>query len=199
MWFARAGSRFFSGFLIPGSHWVAHVRSCVCVSLSWYRHTQLVFRGGLAPLAAKRVDGTGTEEQGGHLLSKCALAHFAAKRPKRPIWRWSRNAHALHAVAPPRCIAERGAASSDKGKLSRAAQELLAQAPTSAHSAMGPYKTCSGRCYAAEIVMMSAASLRAIRASSFELPKSFKLKRAHRRNRPWGRELLALHAVALPR
>jgi len=35
------------------------------VSLSWYRHTQLVFSGGLAPLAAQRVDGTGTEQQGG--------------------------------------------------------------------------------------------------------------------------------------
>jgi hypothetical protein len=35
------------------------------VSLSWYRHTQLVFSGGLAPLTAQRVDGTGTEQQGG--------------------------------------------------------------------------------------------------------------------------------------
>ena len=35
------------------------------MSLPWYRHTQLVFSGGLAPLAAQRVDGTGTEQQGG--------------------------------------------------------------------------------------------------------------------------------------
>jgi hypothetical protein len=26
-------------FFSLGSHWVAHVRTCACVSLSWYRHT----------------------------------------------------------------------------------------------------------------------------------------------------------------
>jgi hypothetical protein len=40
------------------------------VSLSWYRHTELVFSGGLAPLAAQRVDGTGTEQQGGPPLGR---------------------------------------------------------------------------------------------------------------------------------
>jgi hypothetical protein len=76
-------------FFSRGSHWVAHVRKCACVSLSWYRHTKLVFSGGLAPLAAQRVDGTCTEQQVGrpwggrclgldHLLVKCALAHLAA-------------------------------------------------------------------------------------------------------------------------
>ena len=40
------------------------------MSLSWYRHTQLVFSGGLAPLAAQRVDGTGTEQQGGPPLGR---------------------------------------------------------------------------------------------------------------------------------
>jgi hypothetical protein len=57
-------------FVSRGSHWVAHVRTCACVSLSWYRHTQLVFRDGLAPLAAQRVDGTGTEQQGGPPLGR---------------------------------------------------------------------------------------------------------------------------------
>ena len=50
-------------FFSRGSHWVADVRTCACVCLSWYRHTQLVFSGGLAPLAAQRVDGIGTEQQ----------------------------------------------------------------------------------------------------------------------------------------
>ena len=53
-----------------GSHWVVHVRTCACVSLSWYRHTQLAFSGGLAPLTAQRVDGTGTEQQGGPPLGR---------------------------------------------------------------------------------------------------------------------------------
>jgi len=35
-----------------------------------YRHTQLVFSGGLALLAAQRVDGTGTEQKGGPLLGR---------------------------------------------------------------------------------------------------------------------------------
>jgi hypothetical protein len=51
-------------FVSRGSYWVAHVRTCACVSLSWHKHTQLVFSGGLAPLAAQRVDSTGTEQQG---------------------------------------------------------------------------------------------------------------------------------------
>ena len=57
-------------FFSRGSHWAAHVRTCACVSLSWYRHTQLVFSGGLALLAAQRVDGTGTEQKGGPLLGR---------------------------------------------------------------------------------------------------------------------------------
>ena len=57
-------------FYSRGSHWVAHVRTCACVSFSWYRHRQLVFSGGLAPLAAQRVDGTGTEQQGGPPLGR---------------------------------------------------------------------------------------------------------------------------------
>jgi hypothetical protein len=74
--FARARSRLFSGF--PGislgcTRTHLYVRTCACVSLSWYRHTQLVFGGGLAPLAAQRVDGTGTEQKGGPPLGR-ALA-----------------------------------------------------------------------------------------------------------------------------
>ena len=57
-------------FFSRGSHWVAHVCTCACVSLSWYRHTQLFFSGGLAPLAAQRVDGTGTEQQDGPPLGR---------------------------------------------------------------------------------------------------------------------------------
>jgi hypothetical protein len=57
-------------FFSRGSHWIAHVRTCACVSLSWYRHTQLVFSGGLAPLAAQRLDDTGTEQQGGPPLGR---------------------------------------------------------------------------------------------------------------------------------
>jgi hypothetical protein len=57
-------------FFSRGSHWLAHVRTCSCVSFSWYRHTQLVFSGGLAPFAAQRADGTGTEQQGGPPLGR---------------------------------------------------------------------------------------------------------------------------------
>ena len=46
------------------------------------------------------------------------------------------------------------------------------------------------------IVITSAASLRAIRAISDELPESFMLKRPHRRIRPWGRIKRARHAAA---
>jgi hypothetical protein len=74
---------------------------------------------------------------------------------------------------------ERGVASSDKGKLHRAAQVLPAQAPT-AYMAMGPYHSCSARCRAVKIVVTSAVSPRAIEASSIELLKSFQLKRPRR-------------------
>jgi hypothetical protein len=59
-------------FFSRGSHWVAHVYARVraYVSLSWYRHTQLVFSGGLVPLAAQRVHGAGTEQQGGPPLGR---------------------------------------------------------------------------------------------------------------------------------
>jgi len=70
LWFARAAAGFPRDFFSRGSHWVAHVRTCACVSLSWYRHIQLVFSGGLAPLAAQRVDGTGTEQQSGPPLGR---------------------------------------------------------------------------------------------------------------------------------
>jgi hypothetical protein len=92
--------------------------------------------------------------------------------------------------------AQRGVASSDKGKLHRAAQELPAQARTSAYSAIGPYHAFSVRCRAVKMVMTSAASLRAIRASSVELPGSFQLKRPHRRIRPWGRIKRSRYAAA---
>ena len=61
---------------------------------------------------------------------------------------------------------ERGIASCDRRKHYRAAQELQAQAPTSAHSAIGPYQACSARCRAAKMILASAASLQATRASS---------------------------------
>ena len=115
-------------FFSRGSHWVAHVRTCACVSLSWYRHTQLVFSSGLAPLAAQRVDGTGTEQQVGRpwggrwlgldlLLVKCALAHLAA-RAQRP----SRAQRRRGARWPPLTTSNQLACAPKKAKPSAAAR-----------------------------------------------------------------------------
>jgi hypothetical protein len=69
------------------------------------------------------------------------------------------------------CYYERGIASCDKGDLRRAARELYVEAPTSAHSAMGPDQACSARCRAVKMVLLARHRfvLRATTASGFEL------------------------------
>ena len=66
------------------------------MSLSWYRHTQLVFSGGLAPLAAQR--GTGTEQQGGPPLGAGdGLALTACLQSA--LWRtWRQNLNLTRVV-----------------------------------------------------------------------------------------------------
>ena len=48
-------------------------------------------------------------------------------------------------------------------------------------------------------VSPSVVPFQATRASSVELPRSFQLKRPHRRILPWGRIKRARHAAAPPR
>ena len=56
---------------------------CVCELVLVQAHNtyfKLVFSGGLAPLAAQRVDGTGTEQQGGPPLGRAMAWPSALKR-----------------------------------------------------------------------------------------------------------------------
>jgi len=78
---------------------------------------------------------------------------------------------------------ERGIASSDKGKLHRAAQGLGSSAHIGAIS-HGAVTSVLGALSRRHRILASAASLQAARASHFEPPKSFQLKRLHRRILP---------------
>jgi hypothetical protein len=127
------------------------------------------------------------------------LKSFQLKRAHRRIRQWA-VLRVLGTLSRRRdCYDERGVASSDKDKHRRAAQELPAQAPMSVYSAMGTYQACSARCRAVTMVMTSAVSPCAIVVSFIELLKSLKLKRPHRRIRPWGCNKRARNAAAPPR
>jgi hypothetical protein len=46
------------------------LHNCTCVGLSLHMPTQLGFISGLVPLAAQRVEDTGTEQRGGPPLGR---------------------------------------------------------------------------------------------------------------------------------
>ena len=66
--FARVGRDFFSQDLIG-------LNNCTCSGFSLHMPTQIDFISGLAPLAAQRVEDTGTEQRGGPPLGRAVAWH----------------------------------------------------------------------------------------------------------------------------
>jgi hypothetical protein len=91
LWFARAGSRLSSGFLLPGiSLGYTRTHVCVCELVLVHAHTACLQRRARATRRPARRwyrhGAAGWAALGGgrwlgldHLLEKCALAHLAAQ------------------------------------------------------------------------------------------------------------------------